>query len=240
MADLSLLKRLVKGSPLTATEHDTNLSDIENAVNELKATTSLTLNTDGTLKAGAVDAATKVVDKVLTLAKIEDLAAKGVLRTTADGRLEVLVGTDGQVLQFGETGLLAVDKTEADQSGRLVFENSVVGSALLIPSQTVTQRILVTCSSLVYGNAAGSSFLAKVPINIDVGSGSFKIKDLVWWSNGTTSVGSQQQVTFSYTVNPNNSASISIGNVYEGSTPQVSIPALTHTEQYITAMAWRA
>lgn len=52
---ISLLKRLVVGSPLTPAQEDGNMTTIENAANDLNTRLSVSLNPNGTLKAGSIN-----------------------------------------------------------------------------------------------------------------------------------------------------------------------------------------
>jgi hypothetical protein len=61
MSPLSLVKRLVKGSKLTAAEFDGNMGAIESAVNTLNTRTANALNDDGTLKS-AISAQFEIVN----------------------------------------------------------------------------------------------------------------------------------------------------------------------------------
>jgi hypothetical protein len=67
----ALTYRLVKGSPITAAEHDQNLRTIRDFVNALSALFGVALNADGTLKAGSVNATTVLADRIITQAKMD-------------------------------------------------------------------------------------------------------------------------------------------------------------------------
>lgn len=57
-----LVLRLVKGSPLTPQEGDANLTKIRDFVNSLSAGIAISLNPDGTLKAGALSLLTQIAN----------------------------------------------------------------------------------------------------------------------------------------------------------------------------------
>jgi hypothetical protein len=65
-----LVYRLIKGSALTATEHDRNLTRIRDFVNALSALLEATLNPDGTLVDGAVDRTAVLADRIVTNPKL--------------------------------------------------------------------------------------------------------------------------------------------------------------------------
>lgn len=67
----ALTYRLVKGSAITAAEHDQNLRTIRDFVNALSALMGISLNADGTLKAGAVNATAVIADRIITQAKMD-------------------------------------------------------------------------------------------------------------------------------------------------------------------------
>lgn len=67
----TLVYRLVKGSALTAAEHDENLRKLRDFVNALAALFGVSLNADGTLKPGAVNATNVLADRIVTQAKMD-------------------------------------------------------------------------------------------------------------------------------------------------------------------------
>lgn len=71
---LSLIKRLVKGVPITPAEEDTNKTDIETAVNAINAALSASLNPNGTFKPGSADTAS-LQDRCVTLPKLAFLSS---------------------------------------------------------------------------------------------------------------------------------------------------------------------
>ncbi len=73
MTPIDLLTRAEKGSALTATNHDDNLTAIQTAVNALIAKAALIAADDGTLVDGALDTLAQITDNLLTLAKLAAL-----------------------------------------------------------------------------------------------------------------------------------------------------------------------
>lgn len=67
----TLVYRLIKGSALTASEHDENLRKIRDFSNALAALFGVSLNADGTLKAGAVNATTVLANRIVTNPKMD-------------------------------------------------------------------------------------------------------------------------------------------------------------------------
>lgn len=120
MAVLSLVKRLVKGSALTATEHDANLSATEAAVNG-KPDTSLTIATSGSLAGGGSLAANR------TLSLVNDSTTPGAT---------MLYGTDaggvkGWVAQPAGGGGGGLTATTAFGAGRTNEVNRSLASRIV-------------------------------------------------------------------------------------------------------------
>lgn len=97
MNTLDLLKRAEKGSALTPTEFDGILTAIEEKTNALIALLGRITSDDGVMPDGLVSTSAKLADKIVTLAKLADLAAEDVgktLQVGADKRLALVAAPD--------------------------------------------------------------------------------------------------------------------------------------------------
>lgn len=184
MSLIDLLTRTEKGSSINTSEHDLNLTKIQDAVNALDVQLSLSLTPEGVLKAAALNAASQIKNAIITLAKIADLTAKGILITDANGRPTELVGDEGQRVQFGANGLEAYTPSEADDLGRLLGTYSG-GVSVVIPNQERDVRIWVNGSVLLRGVSTSSAFVAKVPIRAD----GVVVGNARWWVNNSITGG---------------------------------------------------
>lgn len=122
--DLDLVKRLVKGSPLTAQEMDDNLCKLEDAWNALVDLIESVLGTDGKLANCSVDT-DSLCDRVVTQAKRawgSDFIADDTGTANA-----VAVGFTPKITAYSTTALVAV-KIKANNTGAATLDIDGLGA----------------------------------------------------------------------------------------------------------------
>ncbi|MEO7520229.1 MAG: hypothetical protein ABIW79_00295 [Gemmatimonas sp.] len=175
---LSLIKRLVKGFPITPAEEDNNKTLIENAINGFQAQLAAALNPDGTLKTGSVST-DSIQDRAVTLRKLAFLSSFYAIDT---GAANALVIAFTPALPAFVEGLVFYVKVAASNSGAttlavdavaakaikkfvssgitpLVTGDLIAGGEYLFVSDG-TQFILLNPTPPASGSTVGPVFLA--------------------------------------------------------------------------------
>lgn len=125
---VDLIKRAEVGAPITAEQHDENMTNIESAINAAEARIDASLDENGKFKPGSLDDVAAIVDHLITLVKLTAGTAKSFLVSDVSGDVTTLTGTDGQLVGFGTDNFPAALNPEdvfESASGIFLYDNPV-------------------------------------------------------------------------------------------------------------------
>lgn len=115
---ISLIKRLILGVKLTPAQEDGNMTTIENAANDLNTQLSVSLNPNGTLKAGSVNASNIFGPRVVDQNALSFLSNFWAQDTGAANAMVVAyTGGGGQALAAYAAGIVLYVRAAAPCSG---------------------------------------------------------------------------------------------------------------------------
>lgn len=144
-----LTLRLVKGTPLTAEEGDEDFKILRDSINALFALYGVSLNPDGTLKAGAASTTAALADRIVTQKKLAFLANWYVEDTGSTNAWEISFTPEASAY---ETGMEFVIRVGGDVTGATTLTLSAMAP------KTVKKRIDGADTDLATGDIYAGQF----------------------------------------------------------------------------------
>lgn len=155
---VDLIKRGELGSPLSAEQHDENMTDIEEAINAAEARIDASLDENGKFKAESLDDVSAIVDHLITLVKLTAGTAKAFLVSDESGDVTVLTGTDGQLVGFGaDDAPVALDPEEVFESTSGVFLYDNPAQRVSTTTEQSSWQTLDLTSDITFLGATGAT-----------------------------------------------------------------------------------